>query len=307
MKGFTPHHFLFMWYTYILKSEKYNQLYIGSTNNINRRLKEHNNGDELSTKRYRPWEVLYYEAYQTEDLARLREKRLKYNGNAMRELKKRIGILPRTTSDTKSGADGLPSTTFRKHKSGAGFTFVELIIYVTIIGVVLVLMAGFLWNIIFGNIKETAYQEVQQNTRFALTKITQETKKATGINNPPAPPLPNTSDTLSLSMADGSSTIFDVFNEKLRITQGSPPTSFYLTSNQVIVSSLQFTNLSYSDTPGTIRVEITINHVNPDARAEYEASVNLKSSISLVPGGAAPPFPYLAQLHYRWRNDDGGE
>lgn len=191
------------------------------------------------------------------------------------------------------------------------FTLIEFIIYTGIVGVMLVIMTGFLWNVILGNIKETSYQEVQQNARFALAKITQETKKATGIINPDIPG--ETLSSLTLEMADGTSTIFDIdaINEKLRITQGSPPTSYYLTSDQVIIkpSYLQFTNRSYTDTPGTIQVEITIEHINPGTRAEYQASVNLKSSITLVPGGAAaPPFPpYLAQLHYRWRNDDGGE
>lgn len=69
------------------------EIYIGSTNDLRRRLQEHNDGKEISTKRYAPWTIFYYEAYLTEKLARLREKRLKHNGNAIRELKKRIGLI----------------------------------------------------------------------------------------------------------------------------------------------------------------------------------------------------------------------
>lgn len=185
-----------------------------------------------------------------------------------------------------------------------GFTLVELIIYIAIIGTIFIVMTGFLWNVILGNIKETAYQEIQQNSRFAMIKITQEIKKATGINIP----LPgNSANSLSLVMAVPhlNPTVFDVVGGKLRITQGiSGP--YELTSDQVIVSNLQFDNLSYPDTPGTIRIEMIVDHINPGARAEYEASISLRSSISLVPGGAEAR-PYLAQFHYRWRNDDGGE
>ncbi|MCH8741572.1 hypothetical protein IH779_01600 [Patescibacteria group bacterium] len=185
------------------------------------------------------------------------------------------------------------------------FTLIELIIYIAIIGVVLIFMSGFLWNIIFGNIKETAYQEVQQNARFALTKITQETKKAAGINNPSPG---NSAPSLSLAMAAShlDPTVFDVVDGKLRITQGASG-PYALTSDQVIVSNLQFTNLSYPDTPGTVRAEMTIEHINPSARTEYAASINLISSISLVPGGAVGIPPHITQLHYRWRNDDGRE
>ena len=270
MRGSPPALLLFMWYTYILKSKKYNQLYIGSTNDLNQRLKEHNIGNELSTKRYRPWEILYYEAYRTEDLARIREKRLKYNGNAIRELKKRVGILS---------------------KSGAGFTLIEIIIYIAVFATILVSLTGFLWLIVFGNIKETSYQEVQQNGRFALTKMTQEIKKAIGINNP----LPGGSDNiLSLTMADPNlnPTIFDLLDGKLRITQGTN-LPIELTSDQVRVSSLQFANLSYPDTSGIIRVELVIEYLNPSGRSEYQASVSFNSSISLVPGGAISPGPEI--------------
>jgi len=164
------------------------------------------------------------------------------------------------------------------------FTLIEFLIYMAISATILVLMTGFFWDIIFGNIKETSYQEVQQNGRFALTKITQEIKKATGINSPLAG---SSSNTLSLAMADASPTIFDLVNGKLRITQGSQG-PFELTSDEVRVSNLLFTNLSYPNTPGTIRIEMTIEHLNPSGRMEYQASIDLKTTVSLVPGGASP-------------------
>jgi len=81
-----------MYYIYVLQSELNGQSYVRSTNNLKTRFKQHNNDRITSTKRYKPWKLLYYEAYESEKLARIREKRLKYNGNAMRELKKRIGF-----------------------------------------------------------------------------------------------------------------------------------------------------------------------------------------------------------------------
>jgi competence protein ComGC len=186
------------------------------------------------------------------------------------------------------------------------FTLVEFLIYLGILSLVLVLTAGFLWDFIFGNIKATSYREVQENGRFALLKITQEIKKATEINSPPPS---SSSSTLSLARIDShlNPTVFDVINGRLRIRRGLTGTSYYLTSDQVIVSSLQFTNLSYPETPGIIRVEIVLEHINPGNRTEYQTSVNLESSVSLLEGGAAATPPHLIQLHYRWRNDDGGE
>jgi len=167
-----------------------------------------------------------------------------------------------------------------------GFTLIEFLIYIAIVSSILVLISGLLWNIVFGNIKETAYQEVQQNGRFALTKISQEIKKAIGINSPSPG---NSANSISLVMANPNlnPTIFDLADGKLRISQGTNP-PIELTTDEVIVSNLKFTNLSYEATPGTIRIEMTISHLNPANRMEYQASIDLKTTVSLVPGGAAP-------------------
>ena len=81
-----------MFYVHLLRSMKYEQLYIGSTNDLEERILEHNAGKSPPTARYKPWGLMYYEAYSTEKLARLREKQLKFHGNAKRELYKRLGV-----------------------------------------------------------------------------------------------------------------------------------------------------------------------------------------------------------------------
>jgi len=47
-----------MYYVYLLKSLKNGDLYIGSTRNIDNRIKLHNSGKIKSTKAYRPWILL---------------------------------------------------------------------------------------------------------------------------------------------------------------------------------------------------------------------------------------------------------
>lgn len=79
-----------MFYVYVLKSSQDEELYIGSTNDLKRRFKEHQNGESFSTKLRRPFELIYYEAYKNEKDARLREHSLKFRGNARRFLKERM-------------------------------------------------------------------------------------------------------------------------------------------------------------------------------------------------------------------------
>ena len=53
-----------MHYTYILQSLKNKRNYIGSTDNLKRRVKEHNDGvGSIYTKNNYPFKLIYYEAY----------------------------------------------------------------------------------------------------------------------------------------------------------------------------------------------------------------------------------------------------
>lgn len=79
-----------MYYVYVLLSKKDSKLYIGRTNDLRRRFKEHNDGLNISTKNRRPFVLVYYEAYKSSSDAACRETRLKKFNNSYTELKKRI-------------------------------------------------------------------------------------------------------------------------------------------------------------------------------------------------------------------------
>jgi len=63
--------------TYILKSNKDSRYYIGCTKDINERLRMHNSGKVISTKRFIPWTLYYKEEYNSNKEARRRELQLK--------------------------------------------------------------------------------------------------------------------------------------------------------------------------------------------------------------------------------------
>ncbi len=66
-----------MFYVYILKSEKDGKRYIGSTNDLIRRINQHNGGQVTSTKNRRPFIMIHKEEFKEEKEARLRERFLK--------------------------------------------------------------------------------------------------------------------------------------------------------------------------------------------------------------------------------------
>jgi putative endonuclease len=80
-----------MYYVYVLKSFKDGKAYIGSTPDLKRRFREHNQGLVVSTKPRRPFGLVYYEAYLAKVDAIKREKNLKIKSRAYEQLRKRIG------------------------------------------------------------------------------------------------------------------------------------------------------------------------------------------------------------------------
>lgn len=78
------------YYVYLLKSKKDNLVYIGCTSNLNKRLNEHKEGKNFSTKKMLPIELIYFEAYKSKNDAFTREKHLKYHSSSLRNLKIRL-------------------------------------------------------------------------------------------------------------------------------------------------------------------------------------------------------------------------
>lgn len=80
-----------MWYVYVLQSQKEpDYFYKGSTNDLPRRFKQHNDGLVDSTRPRLPYRLIYYEAYLTEDSARKRESSIKKSGSVWMALMKRL-------------------------------------------------------------------------------------------------------------------------------------------------------------------------------------------------------------------------
>jgi putative endonuclease len=76
-------------YTYVLKSLKSGKLYIGYTNDLRKRFKEHNDRKSTYTKGKGPYTIIYYEACLTEEDARSRELYLK-SGRGWAFIKSRL-------------------------------------------------------------------------------------------------------------------------------------------------------------------------------------------------------------------------
>ncbi|NNF34833.1 MAG: GIY-YIG nuclease family protein [Saprospiraceae bacterium] len=77
------------YYVYAIYSKSRNYIYVGISNDVQRRLSEHNLGYNKTTKPYRPFILIYDEEFDNRSDARQKEKYLK-GGSGRKFLRKRI-------------------------------------------------------------------------------------------------------------------------------------------------------------------------------------------------------------------------
>ncbi|MFA7245255.1 MAG: type II secretion system protein [Candidatus Magasanikbacteria bacterium] len=164
-----------------------------------------------------------------------------------------------------------------------GFTLIETLIYVAIIGLVSSGLMKFSMSITSARNKTYVIQEVHANVRDAVVFINKKIQEANGINLGSS-----TFDTdpgvLSLSMSDNSKnpTIIslDEDNGKLQVVEGlSDP--IFITTEEVLVNNLQFSNVSTGDEARSIQFNLTIDYDSGvDATKDFtfsQSSENLAS------------------------------
>jgi len=69
-----------LFYVYIIRSENLQRYYVGSAENVEKRLQEHNAGKSKSTPVGTPWELIHLETLATRSEAMQREKKIKARG-----------------------------------------------------------------------------------------------------------------------------------------------------------------------------------------------------------------------------------
>ncbi|WP_348799120.1 GIY-YIG nuclease family protein [Flavobacterium adhaerens] len=66
-----------MYYTYIIYSKAIDKYYIGSCENVEKRLDDHLNSRSTYTKVAKDWEIKYFEVFETRSAAFQREQQIK--------------------------------------------------------------------------------------------------------------------------------------------------------------------------------------------------------------------------------------
>ncbi len=162
----------------------------------------------------------------------------------------------------------------KKLSTPKGFTFIELILYISIVTIMLTAIVPFGWNIIINSKKNTVEQEVFSQARYISERLKYEIRNANDINNV-------ASDSVSLNTSLDPVTVIDLSNGKIRIKYGAQE-AINLNSDDTNVSGLIFTDYTSSDSK-TKHVEfnftVTSNYISQ--RQEYKETTTIKSSAEL--------------------------
>lgn len=154
-----------------------------------------------------------------------------------------------------------------------GFTLIELIVYIALIGTFVVGAILFVWDVIYSQKKAFAQQKVSFDGRIAMAKIAYQIRKARAINDIGF-------NYIDLENDVGNTTI-NLDSGVIYITIGSVG-PLKLTSNQVYVTNLSFTNLGSDDNNSkNIEVSLDLRQVGADTSGHYQAEASFKQAIEL--------------------------
>ncbi len=141
-----------------------------------------------------------------------------------------------------------------------GFTLIELLLYMGLSAMVLFVTSMFLITLLEARVKNQTIATVNQEGNQAMSIITQTLRNATAINSPT---IGTDSAVLSVNtpITGNNPTVFDLSNGAIRMTEGINP-SVNLTSNLVIITNLNFRNLSRPSTPGNVDITFNVEHIH---------------------------------------------
>jgi prepilin-type N-terminal cleavage/methylation domain-containing protein len=166
----------------------------------------------------------------------------------------------------------------KKLNTQKGFSLLELIIYIAIIGVFLVSVIQFTTTIIRAGEKAKVLNEVQQNARFAMERMKREIRTADGVNTGSST-FSSHPGVLSLEHDTPAldPTVFDLSSGTLQITQGAG-SAIDLTSSKVEVSNFVLHDRSVSGRTRNIQIQLTVGWAGTTA-TPLDAEVSLQSSV----------------------------
>jgi prepilin-type N-terminal cleavage/methylation domain-containing protein len=162
-----------------------------------------------------------------------------------------------------------------------GFTLIELLVYISILAILLLAFGAVLFNTLYGKAKLETVQEVGQNARRITEHIADRVRNAQSIT---APAQGQSGASLTLVMSDSAMnpTVYDLLSGAVRVKEGAGAATA-LSTDEVTITNLTFTNVSYPNKPGAVRIQITVQSSSTSGRQEYSHSETFYTTATIRP------------------------
>ncbi|HWY79470.1 MAG TPA: hypothetical protein VNW29_03870 [Candidatus Sulfotelmatobacter sp.] len=154
-----------------------------------------------------------------------------------------------------------------------GFTFIEAILYVSILSLILTALIPFTWDIIETGSQSAIEQEISSNARYISEQIKYQIRNASGINS-----VSSSSISLSETINALNPTVITWTAPNVTIKQGTGAT-IQLNSNNTNISNFTFTNNTSGDNATkNISFLFTAQQSYTGARRDFSSSIIIQSS-----------------------------
>lgn len=160
-----------------------------------------------------------------------------------------------------------------------GYTLIELLLYVSIVGVLLVGITFFFGTITETRVKNRTISEVNEQATYAIDYIARTVRASNSISSPAVGASGN-----SLTVVTGDAgvdpIVFSVASGVLQVKEGSAA-AVPLTSPVIQVNAFTVTNTARPGTDGMATVQLTLNRVNTSNRNEYDYAQTFTTSVGV--------------------------
>lgn len=143
------------------------------------------------------------------------------------------------------------------HNKQTGFTLLELLLYVSIVGSLLLAVSFFFASTAASKVRNQVENNVNQQAAFAMETITQTIRNSDSVTVPTANNTV-TSATFAVPAANKSPTVFELSGNTLQMREGGSA-AIALTSPSVAVTNLSFKNTSRAGTSGSVQISFTVS------------------------------------------------
>jgi prepilin-type N-terminal cleavage/methylation domain-containing protein len=159
-----------------------------------------------------------------------------------------------------------------------GFTLIEMIVVVGILGIIAVVGSGTFFSILRGSTKTKTLQTVKQNGDYAISVMERMIRNARVLINPTAD---STVSSITIKNPDGGTTTFSCGGNPATIASNGAS----LLSNEVKVNDCNnIFNVSVGQPgikPPVVKINFSLSPVASLGRSEERAEVNFQTTVTL--------------------------